>query len=87
MAQGITVMLDENDSATLRKQVYKMITDEIEKARRDAGLDKQYLKRKDAIKFAGVSGSTFDSWLIPSHKIEGITLYSKKDIQEFIELH
>lgn len=87
MAQGITVMLDEHDSDALRKQIYSIVTNSIEQARRDAGLDKQYLKRKDAIKFAGVSGTTFDHWGLTVHKIDGITLYSKKDIQAFIESH
>lgn len=87
MAQSISVMLNEHDSNELRKQVYTIVTNEIERARRDAGLDKQYLKRKDAIKFAGVSGSTYDHWGIPVHQIDGITLYNKKDIQSFIESH
>lgn len=87
MAQGITVMLNEHDSDALRKQVYTIVTNSIEQARRDAGLDRQYLKRKDAIKFAGVSGATYDKWHLTVHKIDGITLYSKKDIQRFIEQH
>lgn len=84
---NISVMLNEHDSDELRKQVYSIITDEIERARRDTAIDKQYLKRKEAVDFANVSGSTFDKWNIPVHKIDGITLYSKKDIQKFIELH
>lgn len=87
MTQGISVMLNEHDSDELRKQVYSIITNEIERARRDTAIDKQYLKRKDVIKWTGVSGSTVDKWNIPVHKIDGITLYSKKDIQKFIELH
>lgn len=87
MTQGISVVLDENYSKELRKDIYSIITTEMERARKDAGLDKQYLKRKDAIKFAGVSGSTLDNWKIPVHRIDGITLYSKKDIQSFIEMH
>lgn len=85
MAQGISVVLDENYSKELRKQIYQLVTDEIERARKDASLDKKYLRRKEAIIFAGVSGSTFDSWRIPVHKIDGITLYGKKDIETFIE--
>lgn len=87
MTQGITVLLNEHDSNELRKQVYSIITDEIEKARRDTGIDKEYLKRKEATLFANVSASTFDKWEIPVHQIDGITLYSKKDIKEFIESH
>ncbi|WP_125713012.1 hypothetical protein [Companilactobacillus kedongensis] len=88
MAQGISVMLSEDQSNELKHEVYTMVMDQIEKVRRDAGIDKQYLKRKDATVFAGVSASTFDSWNIPSHVIsDGITLYAKKDILEFIESH
>jgi len=87
MAQGITVMLNEHDSDALRKQVYTIVTNSIEQARRDTGLDRQYLNRKMATKYAGVSPTTFDNWKIPVHRIDGITLYSKKDIQEFIEMH
>ncbi|AYE37799.1 DNA-binding protein [Companilactobacillus zhachilii] len=85
MAQGITVMLDEHDSDALRKQVYTIVTNSIEQARRDSGLDRQYLKRKDAAKYAGVSPTTLDNWKLPVHRIDGIVLYSKKDIQAFIE--
>jgi len=74
MTQGISVVLDESYSNELRKQIYQLVTDEIERAREDAGLDKQYLKRKDAIKFAGVSGATYDKWDLTVHKIDGITL-------------
>lgn len=84
---AISVMLSEDDSNELRKQVYKLVTDEIERARHDAALDQQYLKRKTAIKFAGVAGATFDKWQIPVHRIDGITLYSKKDINDWIESH
>jgi len=87
VAQSISVVLDENYSKELRKQIYQLVTDEIERARKDASLDKKYLKRKDAIKFAGVSGSTYDHWGIPVHQIDGITLYKKKDIESFIEMH
>lgn len=87
MAQSISVMLNEHDSNELRKQVYTIVTNEIERARRDTALDKQYLRRKEAIQFVGISGSTFDSWLLPSHKIDGIVLYSKKDITDYIESH
>lgn len=88
MTQGISVMLSEDQSNALKHEVYTMVMDQVEKARRDVGLDRQYLKRKDAIVFAGVSGSSFDAWNIPSHVIsEGITLYAKKDILEFIESH
>ncbi|CAJ1185200.1 hypothetical protein [Companilactobacillus paralimentarius] len=85
MAQGISVVLDENYSKELRKQIYQLVTDEIERARKDASLDKKYLRRKEALNFSGVSGSTFDNWRIPVHKIDGITLYSKTDIVKFIE--
>lgn len=84
---AVSVMLNEHDSDELRKQVYSIITDEIERARRDTAIDKQYLKLKEAVIFANVSSSTFTKWNIPVHKIDGITLYSKKDIQKFIELH
>lgn len=87
MAKGITVMLDDNDSKSLRETVYSIITNEIDRARRDASLDKQYLRRREGAEFAGVSPSTFDSWYLPSHKIQGVVLYSKKDITEFIENH
>ena len=84
---AISVMLSEDQSDALKHEIYTIVTKGIEDARRDAGLDKQYLKRKDAYKYAGVSGSTFDSWFIPSHKIQGVVLYSKKDILDFIENH
>ena len=87
MAQGISVVLDENYSKELRKQVYSIISDEIERARRDTALDKQYLRRKDAIKYCGVAPGTFDSWKIPVHQIDSIKLYAKKDLSEFIEMH
>jgi len=87
MEKGISVILDDTYSNELRKQVYQLVTDEIERARRDVGLDKQYLKRKDATKYAGVSASTFDKWCLPVHQIDGITLYNKKDINDFIESH
>lgn len=84
---AISVMLSEDQSDELRHEIYTLVTKSIEDARRDTGLDVQYLNRKSATKYAGVSPSTFDRWKIPVHRIDGITLYSKKDILEFIESH
>lgn len=84
----LNVYLDEEQSESLKAEVYGIILNAIDCARRDASIDQQYIRRKDAIKYAGVSGSTFDKWKIVPHVIsEGIVLYSKKDIQKFIELH
>lgn len=88
MAQGITVMLSEDQTSALSREIYDIVTNSIEAARRDTGLDREYLRRKYAAKFAGVSPNTFDSWHIPGHVIsDGITLFAKKDISSFIAAH
>lgn len=84
----VQVILAEQQAEALQNNIYQLINNAVETARRDTGLDKKFLKKKDAAKYAGVSLSTFSSWLIkyniPVHYIDGIQLISKQDIDSFI---
>lgn len=84
----VQVILAEQQAEALQNNIYQLINNAVETARRDTGLDKKFLKKKDAAKYAGVSLSTFSNWLIkyniPVHYIDGIQLISKQDIDSFI---
>lgn len=84
----VQVLLGEQQAEALQNSIYKIISNAVETARRDTGLDKKFLKKKDATKYAGISLSIFSSFLIkyniPVHYIDGIQLISKQDIDSFI---
>lgn len=56
------VMLTENDSNELRSFIYQLVTEEIQKARKDVGVEKRILKQTEIAKYFGVSTTTIREW-------------------------
>lgn len=72
----------------LKQQVYKLMSEAIEEARRDSKLDGEFLKKVAMAKWVGISFGKFDSLvkssIIPYHYIEGIQLFSKTEVKQAI---
>lgn len=58
----MNVMLTEEDSQTLRKFVYELVTEEVQKAKRDAGVDKRILNQQQIAEYFEVSATTIRQW-------------------------
>jgi len=80
------VMFSDKQRDELSSQIYSAMAEAIEKARSDAGMDKMFFNKKKARIYLGVSNNTFDKYFIDlkSHDINGLIVYSKKDIDEFV---
>lgn len=56
------VMLTETDSNSLKKFVYELITDEIEKAKQDTAINRRVLNQTEIADYFGVSTTTIREW-------------------------
>ena len=77
------ITLSHDQQVSLGDDIYKLVTDSISKARKDASLNsKDFFRKKEACMYLGVSNNTLDNFLaigMPYHVVRGITLYSKDD--------
>lgn len=87
----VEITLSQDQQESLGDDIYKLVTDSINKARKDASLDsKDFFRKKDACKYLNVSNNTFSHFVeigLPYHVVRGITIYSKKEISQFILEH
>lgn len=56
------VMLTEENSNELRSFIYQLVTEEIQRARKDAGLEKRALNQTEIAAYLGVSTTTIREW-------------------------
>lgn len=82
------ITLSHDQQASLGDDIYKLVTDSISKARKDASLNsKDFFRKKEACMYLGVSNNTLDKFLtlgMPCHVVRGITLYSKDEMKQFV---
>lgn len=82
------ITLSQEQRTSLGDDIYKLVTNSIDKARKDASIDsKDFFRKKEACKYLGVSNNTFDKFLaigMPYHVVRGITLYSQDEIKQFV---
>lgn len=81
------VMLNENQTAELKKYIFELTRESIELAQKNAGLSKPFLKQKYMAEYLGISVNTLKDWGnqgMPSIVIDGIVLYSKEEVSKWI---
>ncbi|MFL2126938.1 hypothetical protein [Latilactobacillus curvatus] len=86
----LEVTLTQQADTELRKQVYSIITEAIEKARRDSDLDKPFLKKGTTDKWLEVDPKTITKMVaegLPCHYTAGVQLFSKQEVKQFILDH
>lgn len=87
MAEPISVLLSGEQAQEIQERVYKLVTDSVETAKRDAGVSQKWLRKGQAAEYAGVSPNTYTLWVkqgLPCHVIHGVTLFAKADIDFYI---
>lgn len=84
----INVLLSEEQSEDFRKEIYSLVLESAEKARRDAGLDKDFLNQAEAASYLGVSQNTLKEYSnrfgLPVTIMGSRKFYSKTVIREFM---
>lgn len=86
----LEVTLTEKADNELTEHVFTVVSDAIEKARRDSGLDKPFLKKGAMAKWVGIDSKTLTKMIadgLPCHLVAGVQLFSKKEVEEFILDH
>lgn len=56
------VMLTEENSNELRSFIYQLVTEEIQRAREDAGVEKRIINQTEIANYFGVSTTTIREW-------------------------
>lgn len=84
------VQLNEEQTNSLKQYIYQITQEGIEEARRNAGMDKVFLKQKYMAEWLGVSVNTLkkmEANNLPSIMIDGIKFYSKDEVSKWILKH
>ncbi|WP_429970746.1 hypothetical protein ACQW5G_07025 [Fructilactobacillus sp. Tb1] len=83
----LSILLNANDMANIRSQVYLMMKSAITKVEQDAGLSSPWIRGKAKCRkyLDGISQSKFDELNIPSHDVRGVTCYNKEEVDRYIK--
>jgi hypothetical protein len=87
---NIQVMLSDEQSASLKEFIYTITRESIEEAQRVVKSDREFLKQKYAAQWLGVSVNKFKEFEdagMPTIIIDGMKLYSKKEMSKWILKH
>lgn len=83
----IHIVLTDEQLDTLQHNIYKTVSEAIAQARRDAALEKRYLRKKEACDYLGISNNTLDKWIeqgCPRIMIERTILFDKQALNEWL---
>ncbi|MGX7031143.1 helix-turn-helix domain-containing protein [Vagococcus zengguangii] len=84
----VKIILEDNQLDTLRNTIYISLIDEINRARKDVGLEKRYMNKKEICEYLHVANNTLDKWLelgLPRIMIGGSIRYDKRSIDEWMK--
>ncbi|MFI3605283.1 DNA-binding protein [Vagococcus fluvialis] len=84
---GFQVMLNEKQSSELKKYVFEITREAVQKATRDVGTDKDFLNQKEMSDWIGVSVNTLKTYVkegLPIIVMGGRNFYSKKEVSRFL---
>lgn len=84
------IALSDKQRSEIQRDLYDLIYDSIEKAKNNTDINRKvWMRKSDVIKYLPMSPNSFDTKFneLPSHELDGMILYSKKEIDEFILNH
>lgn len=83
----VKIILEDSQLNSLRTVIYNSLVAEIQKARKDVGLEQRYLNKKNLCKYLHISNNTLDKWIelgLPKISIGGSTRYDKCAVDDWI---
>lgn len=84
------VFLSEEQTSELRSYIYEIAKESIEVAQKNAGLDKPFLKQKYMAEYLGISVNSLkklEAEGLPSITLDGLKLYSKEEVAQWVLSH
>lgn len=84
---NLQVMLNEEQSNSLKQYIFQITQESIEEARRAAGMDKPFLKQKYMAEWLGISVNTLKAWVaqgLPTITLDGVVMYSKDEVTKWV---
>lgn len=87
---AVEIMLSDNQKNELQQELYSLVYDSIEKAKDNTDINRKvWMRKSDVVKYLPMSPNSFDIKFneLPSHELDGMILYNKKEIDEFILNH
>ncbi|UJF15010.1 DNA-binding protein [Jeotgalibaca sp. MA1X17-3] len=87
---NLQVTLNEEQTADLKRYIFELTKESIEQAKKNAGLDKPFLKQIHMSNYLGISVNTLKKLELeglPSITLDGLKLYSKEEVSKWILQH
>ncbi len=84
------IQLTKEQEEVFRRYIFDITSEGIAEARKAANLDQPFLKQKYMAQWLGISVNTLKSFQaqgMPVIIIDGITLYSKKEVSSWLLKH
>ena len=84
---GFQVMLDEQQSNELKKYIFEITREAVEKATKDIGANKDFLNQREMADWIGVSVNTLKAYVregLPIIILGGRNFYSKCEVSKFL---
>lgn len=84
---SISVFLSDEDADSLKSYVYSIISEEIQKARKDSALDKPIVTQLEIARYLGVSPTTvreFEKLSLPYGSIGKRKFYDKEQCRKWV---
>lgn len=85
------ILLSNEQQSSLEKNVYELLSQSINKAREDSGINqKQYMRKKELCLYLSMSNNTVDKLILeglPQINVRGLIRYSKDQVDKFMLEH
>lgn len=84
---AVEIMLSDKQKNEIQKELYGLIKKSIEEAKDITDVNrKNWMRKSDVVQYLPMSNNSIDAKLagLPYHNIDGIILYNKKEIDDFI---
>lgn len=81
------ITLSENQKNDIQKELYGLVRQSIEEAKDSNDVNRMnWMRKSDVVKYLPMSNNSIDAKLaeLPYHNVDGIILYNKKEIDDFL---
>lgn len=83
----VKITLSDDQKDDIQKELYGLVRQSIEEAKDSTDINrKNWMRKSDVVKYLPMSNNSVDTKLaeLPYHNIDGIILYNKKEIDDYI---
>lgn len=85
--EELKILICDDQLNEIKKQLFTLITEEIENTRKQVNLNHRYMNKKQTCNYLQISNNTLDTWVkqgLPIIKINGSTRFDKIAIDHWL---